>query len=274
MTSRYGSQLTWTSYNLPKQINATGSACSGDCDTFTYGPDRQRIKQVVKTGGTTKEIYYIGPHFEVEETAGITTYRSNVFANGHAVYSQIEVDSPTPNVEAYFVLHDYQGSVTDLYRAVGGSSNTIATAFDAWGARRNTNWTPDPSGARYADTHWLERGYTGHEHVDNVRLIHMNGRVQEPAVARMLSPDPFLGNLADPQSLNPYSYARNNPVSYVDPSGFFLGRIGKFFSRAIQGAGHFLRRTVRKYGRQIVAAIAAYYTCHLSAHWSHWVFGG
>jgi len=88
----------------------------------------------------------------------------------------------------------------------------------------------------------------------------MNGRVQEPAVARMLSPDPFLGNLADPQSLNPYSYARNNPVSYVDPSGFFLGRIGKFFSRAIQGAGHFLRRTVRKYGRQIVAAIAAYYT--------------
>jgi len=44
MTSRYGSQLTWTSYNLPKQINATGSACSGDCDTFTYGPDRQRAR--------------------------------------------------------------------------------------------------------------------------------------------------------------------------------------------------------------------------------------
>ncbi len=67
---------------------------------------------------------------------------------------------------------------------------------------------------------WTERGYTGHEHLDKVKLIHMNGRVQDPIVGRMLSPDPVLGDLADPQSLNRYSYVRNNPLGLVDPTGF------------------------------------------------------
>ncbi|MGH9352417.1 MAG: RHS repeat-associated core domain-containing protein, partial [Terriglobia bacterium] len=36
---------------------------------------------------------------------------------------------------------------------------------------------------------------------------------------RWLSPDPMGGNVADPQSLNRYSYALNNPTTLTDPSG-------------------------------------------------------
>ncbi len=41
-------------------------------------------------------------------------------------------------------------------------------------------------------------------------------------MGRMMSPDPsgiFLANLADPQQLNLYSYVRNNPLAFIDPSG-------------------------------------------------------
>lgn|SRR5487761_463675 len=41
---------------------------------------------------------------------------------------------------------------------------------------------------------------------------------------RFMSPDPLGGHLFDPQTLNKYSYVRNNPVSLTDPSGldFYL----------------------------------------------------
>jgi hypothetical protein len=48
----------------------------------------------------------------------------------------------------------------------------------------------------------------------------MNGRVQDPIIGRMISADPLIGNLANPQSLNRYSYAMNSPLSFTDPTGF------------------------------------------------------
>jgi RHS repeat-associated protein len=34
------------------------------------------------------------------------------------------------------------------------------------------------------------RGFTGHEHIDEMGLIHMNGRVYDPQIGRFLSTDP------------------------------------------------------------------------------------
>jgi RHS repeat-associated protein len=256
MTNRNGATLTWTSFNLPKQITA-----GPDYAKFTYGPGRGRIKQEVRTGGITKTIHYVGPHFEVEIQGSVKRYRSNVFAGDRFVYSQVET---TPSgLEAYYVLHDHLGSVDKLKRASGAGTEQLAMSFDAWGKRRNTNWTADPADQRFGDNHWIERGYTGHEHLDNVRLIHMNGRLQDPILGRMLSPDPVLGNLALPQALNPYAYVANDPTSYVDPSGYFLSKIRKTIKRAVRHAGSFVQRVARNWGRQIVAAVAAYYTAGL-----------
>jgi RHS repeat-associated protein len=63
-------------------------------------------------------------------------------------------------------------------------------------------------------------GFTGHEHLDNLDLIHMNGRVYDPQLGRFISADPFVSSPYVGQSLNRYSYVWNNPLSFVDPSGF------------------------------------------------------
>ena len=65
-----------------------------------------------------------------------------------------------------------------------------------------------------------DRGFTGHEHMDQLKLIHMNGRLQDPVIGRMLSPDLVVQALASSQSLNRYSYVLNNPLSLADPSGY------------------------------------------------------
>ncbi len=41
----------------------------------------------------------------------------------------------------------------------------------------------------------------------------------DPVLARFISPDPIIPDLCDPQMLNRYAYARNNPLKYTDPNG-------------------------------------------------------
>ena len=47
-------------------------------------------------------------------------------------------------------------------------------------------------------------------------------RRYDPALARFIQPDTIVPQPGDPQSLNRYSYAANNPVRYTDPSGHYI----------------------------------------------------
>jgi hypothetical protein len=79
----------------------------------------------------------------------------------------------------------------------------------------------------------------------------MNGRVYDPKLGRFLQADPFIQAPKDTQSLNRYTYVSNNPLSYTDPSGYFS-----------------LSRFIKKWGRVIVAAVAAYFTFGAAYAWA------
>jgi RHS repeat-associated protein len=56
--------------------------------------------------------------------------------------------------------------------------------------------------------------------LDNLDLIHMNGRVQDPVLGRFISADPYITEPLQTQNYNRYSYVYNRPLSYADPTGF------------------------------------------------------
>lgn len=69
-------------------------------------------------------------------------------------------------------------------------------------------------------------GFTGHRHnntgvypTKNVGLIYMNARYYMPEVGRFISADTIVPNPSNPQSFNRYSYVRNSPMNFTDPSG-------------------------------------------------------
>jgi len=96
-------------------------------------------------------------------------------------------------------------------------------SFDAWGRRRNpTDWTYTGIPA----THVVDRGYTGHEHLDAYGLINMNGRAYDPIVGRFLSHDNKVNSPTDTQSYNMYSYCLNNPLKNTDPTGWSVIDVG------------------------------------------------
>jgi RHS repeat-associated protein len=91
---------------------------------------------------------------------------------------------------------------------------TQRLSYDAWGKRRN----PDATSGSLSNPDMCH-GYTGHEMLDAVGLIHMNGRLYDPVVARFVSADFMIQNPDNLQSYNRYTYGWNNPLSGTDTSG-------------------------------------------------------
>lgn len=121
-------------------------------------------------------------------------------------------------------------------------------SFDPWGRRRNANdWTFN----NVPNNYLFDRGYTGHEHLDQLGVINMNGRVGacperrsrfgNPTVARFLSPDPFVQNPSSTQGFNRYSYVSNNPLKFTDPSGFYMQ---KMIENGTTLAGYYLSNSM------------------------------
>ncbi|NBB78579.1 MAG: hypothetical protein GVY36_03935 [Verrucomicrobia bacterium] len=61
--------------------------------------------------------------------------------------------------------------------------------------------------------------------------VHMNGRIYDPLLGRMLSADPHIGEQTNLQNYNRYSYVTNNLLSMTDLSGFFIKKLLKLFKK-------------------------------------------
>jgi RHS repeat-associated protein len=102
------------------------------------------------------------------------------------------------------------------------------TNFAPFGDRRNASkwdFTNIPKPEELANL-VTRHGFTGHIGLEEFGLIHMQGRVYDPKLGRFLSADPFVQAPFNTQSLNRYTYCLNNPLRYIDPSGFWWGGKG------------------------------------------------
>jgi RHS repeat-associated protein len=212
MTSGRGATLTWTSYNYVASI-ANGT----DTATFSYTPGRQYWKQISNytTGGAATTIY-VGGILEKVTASGNTGFRHMIRAGGSTII--VSRQSSGSN-SVYYLTRDHLGSSSAISNDSGGV--LVNSSFDAFGKRRGSNWTGNPSSADWtALAGTTRRGYTDHTMLDNVNLIQMNGRVQDPVLGRFASADPYITEPGFTQNYNRYSYVYNNPLTFRDPSGF------------------------------------------------------
>jgi RHS repeat-associated protein len=212
MTSRNGGTVVWTGYNYPQNINDIG----GNYSTVYYAPDRSKYRQVAKTGATTEDRVYIGGMFEKMTSGSTTEYRHYIVASGKAVAVRMRVSSTE---ETYYLHEDHLGSTDAITNQAG--AKLVQLSYAAWGDRRGSNWTGAPSSgdiaAISASTH---RGFGKQEQLDNLGLVHLNGRVYDATIGRFMSADPIVQDPYHSQSFNRYSYVWNNPLNATDPTGF------------------------------------------------------
>ncbi|WP_299390697.1 RHS repeat-associated core domain-containing protein [Pelagibius sp.] len=213
MVSGAGKTTTWTPFNKPKLIVASPN----DETFFVYGPSRARFKQNIKKGGLITNMIYVGSHFEKKTRLGEDDELVHYIRAGTtvAIYTEYRDAQDTVTGSKTRYLHrDHLGSVESVTDEAGAATEYLS--YDPHGKRRLTDWQ---AGTPVAAVE-TPRGFTGHEHLDAVGLIHMNGRVYDPTLGRFLSADPFVTYPETTQGFNRYSYTDNNPLSYTDPSGF------------------------------------------------------
>lgn len=213
ITNRNGATINWSSYNYP-----TSLAAGSESTTFYYDPYRQYYKQVYTDGSTTETTHYLGGMLELVQVGGVDDWRHHITADGQLV-AIVSYKSVGGNSVAYR-LEDNLGSAAVFTNSSGGS--IVKESFGAFGLPRDgSSWLGAvPSGDKSLINGLSRRGYTGHSMLGDMGLIHMNGRVQDAVIGRFLSPDPTVPYPDFTQSYNRYSYVENNPVTFIDPSGF------------------------------------------------------
>ena len=218
MTSRAGSTVTWSSYNYPTAISASDVTGNEEVQ-FSYGPDRQRWKQIYTSPSPTETTYYVGGLMDVVFVSSTTDYRHYIYAGREpvAVYSRTAAGANTMS----YMLEDHQGGVSAIVSNSGTAD--VNESFSAFGTRRDpTTWSGAPSTGDLNTIASLSRqGYTFETWLgQSMGLNHMNGRVQDAILGRFLSPDPHITDPSNAQNYNRYSYVNNNPLTVVDPTGF------------------------------------------------------
>ncbi|MEM7037906.1 MAG: RHS repeat-associated core domain-containing protein, partial [Bacteroidota bacterium] len=211
MTDNGNVQLLYSVANQPYEISR-----NQDEIQLNYDAQGQRAHlSCTLSNGTNYDQWRFGDEYEIirDNVTGQETMINSIVVKGQAVVTRHQVSGQS--TVHWRVNHfDHLGSLQTI---TDENENLIETnSYNSWGERRNgTTWAPDPNASSVSD-----KGYTAHRHLEIGDFIHMQGRVYDPTIGRMMQADPFVTDPSDPLDLNRYSYVRNNPLRYTDPSGF------------------------------------------------------
>lgn len=224
--------IKYTVFDKPYEIthNSTGVKT-----TFKYGANRNRwLRKDTKNESTsvTTTTMYLGNVERVTKTGSSEILWKRYI--GDTVVNTITTSLKYDVIANHwqYIFKDMQGSVDVITDEIGSVIEDMS--FDAWGERRTPhngaaltesekrsfNTLLESNGGTALDTRIATRGYTNHEMLDEVGLIHMNGRIYDPKLARFISADFIIQDPFNTQSYNRYSYVMNRPMVTTDPSGF------------------------------------------------------
>lgn len=207
-------EITYNALMRPTSITENGYKA-----LFSYDTNGDRVKMNLMRNDTLQlNRYYIGGIYEIDETLAGNTERLYLGGDAYSAAAVYVKESGSWTVN--YIGRDYLGSITHVIDQTGVVRQELS--YDPWGRLRD----PLTQALFELDKRLTlvlgDRGYTGHEHLQEFGLINMNARLYDPVVGRFLSPDPYVQAPDFSQNFNRYSYALNNPLRFTDPNGEFI----------------------------------------------------
>ena len=199
-------------WDYANRLIALGSG--GATTTYSYDAFGARVFQSTATTRTLHPFKWYSVASSTGSGATYATTTEYVF-NGDTLVSTIDQQLAsgvaTGTAQTRYIHPDHLGSTNVVTDASGTAVQTID--YYPYGATQINSGQNAES-----------RQYIG-QFVDPSSLLYLQARYMDPSRGQFLSEDPiFLGepgrqNLKDPQSMNSYSYANENPITGKDPNG-------------------------------------------------------
>lgn len=213
--------------------------------SFVYDAAGHLIK--VKSGTTTLATYtYDAANRRVITQTGIETSTDKTYSvwEGNSVIAEY-VEQPSATMPKWSKNYIYLNGRLLATEAPNGSSEIVQYHHpDRLSTKLVTNNLDTSSftqgnlpfgtalEAEATGVGTTNRRFTSYDRSVTTGLDYAINRHYDPRQGRFTQPDPLgmaAASLADPQSLNMYSYVGNDPVNRVDPDGQFWGAIFRFF---------------------------------------------
>lgn len=202
-----------SSYSYDGNGNETGNSVGA---SFTYNGKNQTTA-MTDNGQTLSSLTYSDVGQTQRTAAGSTTLASSPFgvqistSGGSPIYYTRDNDGNLigereSNGDHWYFLQDASGSVVGLTGPTGSATGD-RYHYDPYGnVTLNTG---------VVDNVWgFSGGYT-----DTTGLSKFGTRYYDPSTGRWTQQDPIGGSIADPRTVDHYSYAGDNPVNDNDPTG-------------------------------------------------------
>jgi len=179
----------FNSDNMPEQV----SHSSFGTVNFLYDGEGKRAKKEGPAGTT----YYLSNEFEI----------INGIATRYIFAGNLRIAKVTDGIITYF-HKDHLGSSTVM-------TDTSGIALETGG------YFPYGMGRENPGITLSNYKFTDQELDTESGLYNYDARLYDPVIGRFISPDSIVPRPFDPQSLNRYSYCRNNPLIFTDPTGHY-----------------------------------------------------
>lgn len=189
-------------YNENNQLkivrNCTSNKVIAD---YIYDHNGNRIAKKEYTNGVLKRIVYsMGDGFEKAKLASNSAVENTTYfmANDEVVAKK------NPDGSKTYYHGDHLGSNVVLTNQ--GGSIVDKTTYEPYGEVKDSG-------------NQSKFQYTGQEKDLETGLNYYDARYYDSHIQRFTQPDTLLPNIYEPQQLNRYTYANNNPLKYTDPTG-------------------------------------------------------
>ena len=217
------SNVKQTVYTYDANGNQIKKTAEGKTETNTYDGLNQLIG--FTDGETTASYKYNASGLRYEKTVDGQTinhvwdgskqiiadvidnqfYEADCYIRGTNLVAKYNFCNGTKSEYTYYTQNAH-GDVVNLTDETGKVTKTYK--YDAFGVEKDID---------DSDTNVFR--YCGEYYDKETATVYLRARYYNPTTGRFISRDSYLGRRSDPLSLNLYTYCRNNPLRYIDPSG-------------------------------------------------------
>jgi RHS repeat-associated protein len=194
------------SYDAENHLTSTAGV------TYSYDGDGKRV---MKSNG---KIYWYGIDGSILDETDLTGSATNSSFNEYFFFGGRRIARRDSSNNVFYYAADHLGTSRVIAEVPSGST-TATLCYDA-------DFYPFGGERPYTNTCSQNYKFTGKERdgescAAGVCLDNFGARYDASSMGRFISADLHVPSVTNPQSLNKYAYALDNPLRLVDPDGLF-----------------------------------------------------